>query len=78
MSIKVLHQLFMNYNPCHSVRQILCLIKIDVLRPILILLIHFFFYSRHYILTNLDTVEYGQPLKCTVFGIPNLGVLLHL
>lgn len=47
MSDRGITSIFMNYNPCNSVRQILCLIKIDVLRPILILLIQFFLFETY-------------------------------
>jgi len=68
----------MNYNPCHSVSQIDSLSNKDRRVETDTDFTHsIFFYSRH-ILTNLDIVEYGQPLKCTIFGIPNFGLFLHL
>ena len=43
MSIRGMTSVVINYIPFHSIRQILCVIKIDELRLILILLIQFFF-----------------------------------
>jgi len=67
----------MHYNPCHSIRQIDSLSNKNRCVETDTDFTQSIFFLRH-ILTNLDIVEYGQPLKCTIFGIPNLGLFLHL